>query len=288
MILLQSGNDNFFGGEVQDQPIILYNKMNGFKGKIGYLLDDPEIPLVNIPKAIKDKPKYSDRLSQDAVDYWNKIYPKIKIFYGGVDYSKIKDEYASTREIEYWPIVEFTVANSYDSYTPTYGTKGKEYDFMYFGKIKRKKILNNFINNDTKHKKLFVGYDPELPNTTVMGAVHIDKLPFLIEKAWFNLVLGSKLHNDNFVALRLFQSLAYNSFAFILHDFDTKKHFIRNKELQKLMYVKTYQDIIERADYIKQNFERLIELQRAEIEPWVKRFRIQKLQNLNGHSTTLF
>jgi hypothetical protein len=228
--------------------------------------------LENFPEKVRTR--FPEQMSQEAVDSFENRLNTIKIFSGSTDYEQI--ETGHSRVVEYWPFVEFSVANYFDGYSRKFGTSGKMFDFVYFGNKKRKARITNFLKDDDKLSKMIIGF--EIEDMKSYEPVSVEELPFLVEKAWFTIVMGDKNHNNNFTALRFFQSLNFNTFTFILNEFDIGKKLIMDKELKELMYVENFDDIVKKSEFVKLNFERLIEKQRAEIENYTKGFEIEKFK----------
>lgn len=281
MILMVNSKMNFIGGVVHPQLPYFFEKLKDYKGDLGYLFNDPNFIIENFPERIRKR--FPEQISQEAVDSFEERLPRVKIFSGSTDYEQI--EPGHSRIVEYWPFVEFSIANYFDGYLRTYGTDGKMFDFVYFGNRKRKTRVLDFFDEDTKLSKMFIGFDSGTDEIKSYDAVPVEELPFLIEKAWFTIVMGDKNHNNNFTALRFFQSLNFNSFAFILNEFDVDRKLVKDEELKELMYIDTFDDIVKRSDFVKKNFERLIEKQRAEIENYTKGFEVPKFRKIKLKKT---
>jgi hypothetical protein len=271
MILMVNSKMNFMGGVIHPQLPYFFEGLKDFTGTLGYLFNDPSFVLENFPERVRHR--FPEQMSQEAVDSFEKRLNTIKIFSGSTDYEQI--EPGHSRTVEYWPFVEFSVANYFDGYSRKYGTSEKEFDFVYFGTKKRKTIITKFLKNDIRLSKMIIGF--EIKGIKSYEPVSVEELPFLIEKAWFTIVMGDKNHN-NFTALRFFQSLNFNTFTFILNEFDIDKKLIKDKELKEIMYVDNLDDVAKKADFVKLNFERLKEKQRAEIENYTKGFEIEKFK----------
>jgi len=274
MILMVNSKMNFMGGVIHPQIPYFFEQLKDFNGDVGYLFNDPNFILENFPEKVRTR--FPEQMSQEAVDSFEQRLNTIKIFSGSRNYEQI--EPGHTRDVEYWPFVEFSIANYFDGYSKTFGVNKREYDFVYFGNKKRKSTIKKFFGNDKKLSKMIVGF--ELEDVDSFEAVTVEELPFLVEKSWFTIVMGDKNHNNNFTALRFFQSLNFNIFTFILNEFDVKKELIKDHELRELMYVDSFEDIVKKSKHIKKHFDRLIMKQRHEIRNYTKGFEIEKFKTI--------
>jgi hypothetical protein len=302
-VMIYNCSLNPFGGVFKHESIITIQKLMEFNGDIWYFLVDPKMPCLDFAAYLKtrlnkygaikiDRDPFEVTFTEEWLDEWtNKVWSRMKIAYGGVDYDKYykmytdkvthngKKEPKSTRllnpnyEWAFVPLFEYYAVNEdLEDKLKDWTTENKKWDLIYFGNNRmtnRSKIIANFYDQENYHNYV-LGYDPEFKKCDydTSGYVAHDEMFKIIPMAWATLILGDELHNSNIRTPRFFEGMLLDTVGFIYIGYDEKKQFVKNKELQDFIYVSTPEELQEKVAKIKSDTEfyrHIVELERQEI-----------------------
>lgn len=293
VIIFQPYTFLLFGGVwMPEELAYIEHYTTHYKGETMVIFNDPNIPWENpYTLMIKLKRNYLGlqkvpihRDEHWIDDFQNK--PTTAIFVGE-DYEAYK-QLAYTNKITIWPenhinipLSTYIFKNEFaKSQSPTeqktelfsFGDQQKRYDLCYFGsnrKSSRGRYLKALFGKDESLKKLWIGYEPEYPNTTFLKKINREDLPTILADCLASIVIGDQAHNDNIITYRFFENSLYGVFSVIYDEYDTKRRLIQDQELQKITYFKNIDELKAIIDYLKKNLHRydeLVKMQRLEIE----------------------
>ena len=300
-IYIYNASFNPFGGLFKSEALDTFEKLYDFKGDIIYFLVDPKMPMMDFSRFLKARDKNNEYIfgsdekeinnkryiKPEIVDNWtDKVWKRIKVAYGGIDYEKYvniwnsnlkkaKGTYKELNEdcewFNFWIFEYYAVNEELDLKLKDYKKIDNPYDLVYFGNNRqneRNKVIKKFYS-DPELRKLFIGFDPELPNTDVEKYVKHDELfRILGEKCLATLVVGDNLHNGNERTPRFFEAMLLDIVAFINIDFDPEKRYVKNDFLKEFIYVSTPEELKERIEQIKKDpelYNKIVKLEREEI-----------------------
>lgn len=242
---------NFYGGVISSEVILKIKKLIEFNGNIFYLLTDPELFYKNIALAVYEKDH--TLLSIDDVKIFSERMSNAKVLFTGYDY----DLYCKVRNIknplklyENIKLFEFIFSNIDDVKCDNI----KKYDLIYYGANRntyRQKMLSKYFN-ENKLNKLLIGMNAvEFNNTTQIRKVDHQSLLQYISKSKYNLCIGDKSHNNNWITLRFFEGIICKTINFIDVEYDTNKVLYKDPLLQTYCYVTSISDVYEKISEIE-------------------------------------
>lgn len=242
-LLVQNGAINFFGGK--ESPTIMnnYRLMAQYKKTIYYLLTDLRLPFNQVWPAIEKR-----GWGYKKEDVW--VTSKVKVISQGrnLDVAKAIHKKAildTDMEFDYFPLDRYKLYMSGAEFAePT----EKECDLIYGGSFRggsREGKMNEFLF-DTGLSVEFFGTAKETqfkskkyPWTQApmfSGKIEMTEVSARNSTAYATIVMGDTSYNDNYMTLRVWETMASDAVMFIDHEFDTKhtivpddRFYVRNK-----------------------------------------------------------
>lgn len=303
-MIIYNATPNAFGGIFKGEAIEIYKKMYNFDGELWYFFCEQKAPPIDFSRVIKYKHEHYGECKNtwnvpvdlDFHDKWReKVYKKMKVMFVGDDYDKYVDIYFSSRNkskgkvSDYgvwdlnmdneWAILPlndyYSEKEMYEEKTKDYPLSYKEYDLVYFGNNrsgKRNKIITCLYDHE-ELKTYFIGYETKFKHSTPTEIAYIthDKLFGELSKSWATVVMCEDTHNGNIRTPRFFESMLIDMVAFIWYEYDPDKKFIDNKELQDFIYIKSYDELKEKLDKIKNDeefYRYIIKLERESVKKY--------------------
>jgi hypothetical protein len=292
-IIFQPYTFLLFGGVwMPEELAYLDHYTTTFKGETLVIFNDPNIPWENpYSLMINLKRNYLglEKVPIHREPHWIKDFqgkPTTAIFVGE-DYEAYK-RLAYTNKITVWPekvvkiplstyIFKNEFAKAEAVVAPkaelfSFGDTEKRYDVCYFGsnrKASRGRYLKKVFGKDEGLKKLWIGYEPEYPNTTFLKKINRDELPTILTDCLTSVVVGDEAHNDNIITYRFFENSLFRVFSVIYDEYDTNRRLIQDEALQKITYFKDIDELNRIIEYLKQNLDRydeFVDQQRLEIQ----------------------
>lgn len=302
-VIIYNSIPNVFGGVFKGEAIQTFIDLYNYNGDLWYFFCEQLAFPCDVSRLIKYKQDYYGELkttwgvnnvvTQQFCDDWReKVYKgKMKVMFVGNDYDKYtkryndipkKGKYISNgiREILDgcdWAIVPlfeyYSCAEELEAKRKQYPHSGREFDLVYYGNQragKRNRIIANLYDREELNT-YFIGYEPNFKKHMPVVAEYVnhDKLFPELGRAYATVVLCSESHNDIIKTPRFFEALNLDLVAFIWHEYDTEKVFIENEELKDFIYIKSYEELKEKLDMIKNDeklFRHIIELEQKEAE----------------------
>ena len=273
-------NGSIEGPSCSKEAVILnsynYKAINEFKGKVYYLLCDPDLVLKhsiieNIDKfnawyEVSEAVNHS--INRNDIRYIVQPYNTDVIF----DYINSSEDNCliTKHNITQFPFEKFPCL--YDSNIFKYN-ENPTYDLMYGGSIrvgrrayKIAKYLYGY--SDDINVLLFGKMDPELlsniardefgitdKHPIIEGLVPYNKFCSKLNSSLSTIVIGDKLYEDsNDIAQRCYESMMAQVVTFIDADLDKNKIvFSGNSELKNFMYVDSQKELEQKIRFIKEN-----------------------------------
>lgn len=273
-------NGSIEGPSCSKEAVILnaynYKAINTFKGKVYYLLCDPDLVLKysiieNINKfdawdEVSESGNHS--INRNDIKYIVQPYNTDVIF----DYINSSEDNCliTKHNITHFPFEKFPCL--YDTNIYEYN-ETPVYDLMYGGSIrvgrrayKIAKYLYGY--SDDINVLLFGKMDPELlsniardefgitdKHPIIEGLVPYNKFCSKLNSSLSTIVIGDKLYEDsNDIAQRCYESMMAQIVTFIDADLDKNKIvFSGNSELKNFMYVESQNELEQKIRFIKEN-----------------------------------
>lgn len=287
---------NPFGGVFKWHSLQVFVDLYKYNGDIYYILLDPKMPAVDFSKYLKSRDKNNTytfkadnesgefKIDPEILDNWTeKVWNRMGTAYGGIDYNKYVEQWNKKTKgkitelntnvdwFNMWLFEYYAVNEELDLKLTNYTKIEKPFDLVYFGNNRqneRNKIIKKLFDIP-EYKKCFIGFDPELENTTVYNYVRHDELfKTLGENCLATVVVGDNLHNGNERTPRFFEAMLLDIVGFIYIDFDPDKKYIKNEFLKDFIYVSSSDDIKDRINKLNENpdlYKQIVELERKEI-----------------------
>ena len=311
-IFIYNSSFNPFGGIFKDFQLELLKKLNSCNKNINiyYFQTDSKMPILDYAKFLKARSKNNIyeykctlhkenilstyKFTQEELDYFSvNIYPRIHPFMACENYDLYYKEY--TLKIKnsktYWkqlnPNYEWICINDFYSYAASLWFDGIKhnynkqsiYDFVYYGNNRnneRNTIIKKFLSHKDL-KTLSLGYNYNIKNCDYhKPMLYFDLFKYINENCYSCLVIGDKLHYNNFMSLRFFESLANDIIAFMYLPYDENKIFIDDKELKQFIYVSNVNELVEKIKILKKDkriYQYIMELESNEIKNKIIKFK---------------
>lgn len=261
-VYIQLTNCNFFGGAIGKHTLKCTLDLANFNGKINVLVTDPQIPIFNYAKAIKDRFKFEEIQDHD-IDKWNYIIENSTYIFPGKDINKFFGW--TPKNVVNFDFFKEIFKLKYNNYTHVENTDHKEYDLVYYGANRsgsRNKIIKHFYKSNTNN--VFIGCDKIDKNVTCLKKMkQHDVIDFLNKNVKVSLIVGDKEHLDNVITFRLYEVMMTNCLAAIHIDYDPNKEIITDPELREILYVSGPEDI---EKLVKMYSKELVDKQHRELK----------------------
>ena len=276
---------NPFGGVFKESALITFDKMVDYKGDVIYYYGDPKMGPWDFGKFLEYKdrqvgwsncgdipcdnparPKYHIPYER-CHEFTDKIFSKMMCAFAGKDMNMLHEKVCTARSRltynKWHPDLRwfFCDLHGYEAINEDLDDKlkdgdfnDKEYDLIYFGNNRhsnRLRVIETLYGNTDELHKLFLGYDPQLANTTVMRYVDHDKMFDMMRRSFATVVCGDIAHNDNICTPRYYEAMLCDCVAFIYDKFDSKRAYIKDEVLRDFCYVSTHDELVEKINKIK-------------------------------------
>lgn len=260
-LLVINGSANFFGGAPNFAVLKAQQAMAAYKSKIYYLLTDVRLNFSQTWPAIQNK-EWVSHYSEETL----MITSPIKIVSQGVNLDVAKKIHkkalteGTTLEYEYFPLEQYKIHDDTFEFS---SPEEKTVDLIYGGSFRggqREAKMVEFLF-DTGLNVEFFGtakatqfkspkFHWEVP-PEFTGKIPMDQVSEKNSSGIATLIIGDKNYNDNFITLRVWETLASDAVVLIDEEFDTKHRIIQDDRF----YVKNRAELIERIEELKSNDE---------------------------------
>lgn len=297
-IFIYNAQLNIYGGVFPVPSIPTIKAISKFNGEIWYMLTDPAMPPINVSLLIELKYKYCSEPNhikmidgteaiftpEDMERFTKNVYERTRIAFCGQDYKKYYDLYDPSKRVNrrkikdtdwaYFGLHEYYAVRDFlDIKLQTPQKSENAYDFIYCGNKRggtRDKIITNITNcDDIKTALMGYGNSIERENVTNYKYMqHLDMFNFINANAYSTIVMGDKLHNNNIITPRFYESMLLDVVAFIWHEYDKDKKIIKNKELRDFIYIKDTKDLHDKILAVRKDqelYNEIIDLERKEV-----------------------
>lgn len=293
---------NLYGGVFTTKMLNTIRALLNFNGEIYYLLADPKMPCLNVAEQMKSRVKniengvaklplggnkFYEWKMEWFDDFTNRVYPKIKTAFCGLDYDlyyqlwnkKVKGKTTpgcylnpDAEWFSFWLFEYYAVNELFEEKLKDYDKSNCQYDLVYYGNNRGterdKTIKSIFANND--FKVVTWGYDVDWENATVNKyCSHNELFKNMCTNAYATVIIGDITHNNNIRTARFFESMLLDIVGFIWHEYDKDKKLVENEELKNFIYFSSKKELKEKLAKIKSDsnfYKHIIELQRSEIK----------------------
>lgn len=295
-VYIYNSSYNVFGGKFHKTSLDTFSKLCDFNGEVYYVLADPAMPCKDFSLLINKIRSYNDGkiplqgthefydLDLTKLDKWNEIYSKIKVCFTGVDFDKYYELWVKTHKSPFtainhsdWcelPLFSFyAVQEDLGLKLKSYDFSSKKYDLVYYGNKRNSSSRNKIIKQLYDYSGFscqFIGYDPEFEcsKVEVFDYVSHGSLFPKICESYCSVIVGDKLHNDNIITPRFFESMLLDVVGLIYDEYDSEHKIIQNPELRDFIYVKSVADVEARLSQVRNDeklYRRIVELEREEV-----------------------
>lgn len=278
-LVMVNGAINFFGGK--ENPIITknYRLLAKWEKEIYYLFTDIRLPFKQLWPAIE---KRGWGYKKD--DVW--VDNDIIIISQGSDLDKTKKAHKDEDyEYVYFPIEQYYLYLMGDEYaTPT----EKKHDLVYGGSYRsgaREDKMIEYLFDITDYDVNFFGNirEKQFKNATYFSAptfdkkVKMDEVRDKISEGVATLIIGDKKYEDNFITLRVWETMTSDAIMLIDKDFDSEQKIMQDD----FYYVENKQDIIDRLKLLHDDEFRKKKLEQQHLrvdthfdeETWLNKFK---------------
>lgn len=298
---------SYLGGNVHSATLKTVKQLKNYKKYIYYVLGDPELPLVNFAA----KMNRIGVLSDEYVLPFRNL--KWHVLFCGANYKKYLahvNKHSSYYKLDRWPneiwIPEATATNidlhnrvvlhDYDPKNYPINNLKKPFDLVYWGvnRPDRSQYIKKYYteSNTQLNTKLVGFYGRSLtaskkkkleslfkqPNINIYPQVQREDLIPALQDALCTVIIGDVAHNENILTPRFFESLTANLLTFIHLDYDPKGAAYDSDTLRDFLYVETYEELVEKITFVKNNLSFLLKLIRLQ----QKQLLIYKQNTLNN------
>lgn len=262
-----NGNVNYFGGQDSPADTLCFNMINNFKGKVFYILCDPNILLKDPWTSIAKKDwssKYKEediRITRDDITYISQ--PRnIKLLSALVN----KRTNIKIKDFVHFPFEKFVYLTMNDEPAVT----NYEYDLLYGGTFRTGKREEDMI-------KFYFGYPDDIKvqmfgkikesdfkkNKENLSYPMFDKaVPYTkfnekMRTGLSTIIIGDPLYKDlDDIAQRVYESILCGNIVFIDKSYDKNKIVFDDEFLSTFSYVSNRKDVIRKIKKAKREPKR--------------------------------
>jgi len=260
VLLIINGNVNFFGGSENKLDLLNYTIINNFKGKIFYVLCDPNLTLKQIWKSVEKKEwgsKYKKEnlfISRNDINYISQPYHIQEVW------DLIKKTDIEIKDVIHYPLYKFTLMNDRLDYNDQ-----KTIDILYGGTFRSGR-------REAKMIKYLFDY-PSSVNINLIGNIKIENfnqkkiaglnVPNILKPLNYfdflnkmnesksTIIIGDKWYEGKNLNQRIYEAIISNCVTFVDIEFDPQKRIYSDNFLRDFCYVKNKDEIIERLKVLE-------------------------------------
>lgn len=247
-LVMVNGAINFFGGK--ENPIITknYQLLNDWKDEIYYLFTDIRLPFKQLWPAIEKR-----GWGYEKDDVW--VDNDIVVISQGEDLELTKKAHKNEDyEYVYFPLEQYYLYLNDDYSEPT----EKKHDLVYGGSYRsgaREDKMVEYLFDITKYDVNFFGNirEKQFKNAEYFSAPTFDKKVKMhevrdkISEGVATLIIGDKKYEDNFITLRVWETMTSDAIMLIDKDFDSDMNIMNDE----FYYVENKQDILDRLELLE-------------------------------------
>lgn len=152
--------------------------------------------------------------------------------------------------------------------TPLFDWDNKKiFDIVYYGSNRggyRNKSIKGLLNNQDL-KKLWIGWNPNYPNSTHVESQNGDGLEYYLGQSKLSLVIGDEIHNDNFFTYRLFENAIYGCLSVIWEPYDSEHIYLPDIPQFYVNSTEDIQNLIQWLDEDPTRYTECLEKQKQNI-----------------------
>lgn len=279
-LIVLNGNANFFGGAENSCVVQTYDIINNFKGKVFYILCDPNLTLKQIWQSVKNK-DWSYKYKQEDILITRNDITVLTQAQNILEVKKLVNKNVNISNVIYYPFEKFPLYMLKDYDTPK---EKYVYDISYGGTFRSGKREDDMI-------KFYFDY-PEDISVEMFGKIELKhfnnnkiegfKIPTFSKSVKYNdfgkkmsnslstVIIGDKLYKKiDDLAQRIYESIRIGNIVFIDKSYDINNRIFKNKKLQKLLYVNNRYDVINKIREFKNlnidDIHTLINFQRQDV-----------------------
>lgn len=260
-LVVINGGVNYFGGQDDPSQTINYSIINNFKGKVFYILCDPNLTLKQVWPSIEKKPwagnyKREDiEITRDDIIYISQPKNTDKIL------EDIKKNNIPVSTCVHYPFEKFPLMFAKPEWKDL---SDRQYDLLYGGTFRGGKRQEDMI-------KFYFGYDDEkvtmfgkikekdfnekkvgtLSHPNYEGAINYDKFNEKMSNSKATVIIGDKYYKQvNDLAQRIYESILSGVVTFIDESYDYEKRVYSDERLRNFLYVKDSNDVKKKLEII--------------------------------------
>jgi hypothetical protein len=269
-LLIMNGNVNFFGGAETPEEMFNYWIINNFKGKIFYILCDPNLTLKQIWKSVEKK-EWNNKYKKENVEITRKDIACV-CQARRVDLVKKIHEKNNIhlKDVIHYPFEKFPLITFKDEKI----NDELEWDIIYGGTFRggkrEKDMIKFFFNYPEEIKIQMFGkieslnfndkyFDSKTREPNFGLSVKYNEYNDKMKTGLSTIIIGDELYKelDN-LAQRIYESIQIGNIVFIDEDYDKEKKVFSNNFLKNFCYVKDRNDVIKRLKILKSHNARLV------------------------------
>ena len=251
-LLVIGGAINFFGGKESPTIINNYKLMAKFKGDIHYLLTDIRLTFNQLWPAIEHR-----GWGYSKEDVW--INSKVNIVSQGYDLETVADVHKKVQadlRYVYFPLERYKIYGSdFNISEPAEKTSDLIYGGSFRGGAREEKMVKFLFDKDFdvefygnakaaqfKNKKF-----PWTQSPRFTGKIPMSDVQAKNDSGLTTLVIGDKLYNNNFITLRVWETMSSDAIMLIDQEFDSNHLIIPDSRF----YFSTQKELTEKVFAIK-------------------------------------
>lgn len=252
-LLVIGGAINFFGGKESPTIINNYKLMAQYKGTINYLLTDIRLTFNQLWPAISGR-----GWGYEKEEVW--ITSPVNIISQGYDLETIRKVHSKVEadlQYRYFPLERYKIYSK-DFKISEYTEKTSDliYGGSFRGGAREEKMVNflfdqfgfdvEFYGNakasQFKNKKF-----PWTEHPRFTGKIPMSDVQAKNDSGLTTLVIGDKLYNDNFITLRVWETMSSDAIMLIDEEFDSAHRIIGDSRF----YFRTKKELADKIQAIK-------------------------------------
>lgn len=253
-LIVVNSSINFFGGKPNLAILSAQKFMAKYKSKIYYLFTDIRLPFSQSWPNVKNRPWAYLYTEEELL-----IKSPIKVISQGINLDIAKAAHKKVDnviEFEYFPIEQYKIhMNDFQLSKPT----KKTLDVIYGGSFRsgqRESKMVEFLFDTGLNIEFFGNArekqfkNPKYPWTKApvfTGKIPMNMVSEKNSQAIAALIIGDKNYNDNFITLRVWETMAFDAVMLIDEEFDTKHRIINDARF----YVNNRAELIDRVNELK-------------------------------------
>ncbi|UNA02406.1 beta-glucosyl transferase [Serratia phage SP1] len=252
-LLVIGGAINFFGGKESPTIINNYKLMAQYKGTINYLLTDIRLPFNQLWPSIEHR-----GWGYEKDEVW--ISSPVNIISQGYDLETIRKVHSKVQAAityRYFPLERYKIyGTGFKISEPAEKTSDLIYGGSFRGGAREEKMVNFLFDQITLSVEFYGNAKAsqfknkkfpwtEAPRFT--GKIPMSDVQAKNDSGLTTLVIGDKLYNDNFITLRVWETMSSDAIMLIDEEFDSNHLIISDSRF----YFRTKDELVEKIEAIK-------------------------------------